>query len=144
MGRSLKSAKGVLECLRTHALGFVLGGVADRRTSGRRMPTCSSRMSVTWLKTDEHALAGGLASKLSEAEGRAIKLLTPPKPLTRCRPSRPLPPVPGKKWSQVGTGRKDRLTSKDWRDDRRGTAPEAGGEPRYRLTIQWTLEEGPQ
>jgi hypothetical protein len=33
----------------------------------------------SWLKTDEHALAGGLASKLSEAEGRAIKLLTPPK-----------------------------------------------------------------
>ena len=79
MGRSLKSAKDVLECLRTHPLGLVHGGRRTSRTTARRMPTCSSRMSCTWLKTDEHALAGGLAAKLSEAEGRAIKLLTPPK-----------------------------------------------------------------
>ena len=79
MGRSLKSAKGVLESLRTtrwdlfSAVSAIQG---DRAEAAEKL----IEDVVTWLKTDEHALAGGLASKLSDAEGRAIKLLTPPKP----------------------------------------------------------------
>ena len=52
----------------------------DDAPEDRRRPAARRRLR-SWLKTDEHALAGGLAAKLSEAEGRAIKLLTPPKPL---------------------------------------------------------------
>ena len=134
MGRSLKSAKAVLECLRTHPLGLVLGGGA---TSGRpqdRLPICSSRMSCTWLKTDEHALAGGLASKLSDAEGRAIKLLTPPKPIDADPADHAAPADPGKKWVQVGTGKKDRLTAKDWQATAEELLQKLEENPRYRLT----------
>ncbi len=46
-------------------------------------------MCGSWLKTDEHALAGGLAAKLSEAESRAIRLLTPPKHETPTASSTP-------------------------------------------------------
>jgi hypothetical protein len=94
-----------------------------------------------WLKTDEHALVGGLASKLSDAEGRAIKLLTPPKPIEPIPPIKPPPPLPGKRWVQVGTGKKDRLDSKNWQ----ATAEELGQKleenPAYRVTVQWLLEE---
>ena len=80
MGRSLKSASGCPGMPADHPLGSLLGGFTHSKAIGLPMLPGSTRMSVGWLKADEHALAGGLASKLSEAEGRAIKLLTPPKP----------------------------------------------------------------
>ena len=92
-------------------------GICSRRSpdsgpaeDGRRY--CLIQDVWSWLKTDEHALAGGLASKLSEAEGRAIKLLTPPKPVDRMPQLPhidPLKPKPG--WKQVGSGSKARLTN---------------------------------
>ena len=82
MGKSLKSARSLLECLRTTKwdLFSAVAQIQDQRKTDADIliqDVCG------WLKADEHALAGGLASKLSEAEGRAIKLLTPPKIVER-------------------------------------------------------------
>ena len=49
------------------------------RTSGSQTPIRSFRMWASGSRLTNMRLAGGLASKLSDAEGRAIKLLTPPK-----------------------------------------------------------------
>ena len=106
--------------------------------------TSSSRTCVTWLKTDEHALAGGLASKLSEAEGRAIKLLTPPKPPADAASSRPPRHPAARPGRQVGTDRKDRLTAKDWSTTAEELLQQAGGEPPLPAHVQWTIEEEPQ
>ena len=78
MGRSLKSAKAVLECLgRTRwDLFSAVSQLADHRKTDAELLVQDV---CTWLKNDEHAIAGGLAGKLSDAEGRAIKLLTPPR-----------------------------------------------------------------
>ena len=103
MGRSLKSAKAILECLRTTKWDLFSAVAHDRRTTGRPTPTCFFKMCCTWLKTDEHALAGGLAAKLSEAEDRAIKLLTPPKPSIRRHRHPPTsdPSPAGSRWVQA-------------------------------------------
>ena len=105
MGRSLKSAKSILECLRTtkwdlfSAVAMIAGtqkADADQLLKDVR----------TWLKTDEHALAGGLAAKLMEAEAKAIKLLTPPKSTRSAGPPGRTPePKPG--WKQVDAGDQD-------------------------------------
>jgi hypothetical protein len=142
MGRSLKSAKAVLDSLRSTRWDLF---TAVSRLAGNSKTDADLLLQdvCSWLKTDEHALAGGLASKLSEAEGRAIKLLTPAK-----TPEPPAPepkPVPGaKKWSQIKTDRKDRLSSKDWTTTSQELHKELEEHPRYRLTIQWTLEEEPE
>ena len=81
MGRSLKSARDVLECLRTTR--WDLFSAVSRIEGDRAADAAKLNQDVVgWLKADEHAVAGGLAAKLSEAEGRAIKLLTPPTPPT--------------------------------------------------------------
>ena len=78
MGRSLKSAKSILESLRTTR--WALFSKVAMITGAQKAEADQLLQDVcTWLKTDEHALAGGLASKLTEAETKAIKLLTPPK-----------------------------------------------------------------
>jgi hypothetical protein len=147
MGRSLKSAKSILEALRATRWDLfsavsAIGGDRAGDASGLL------RDVATWLKADEHALAGGLASKLSEAEGRAIKLLTPPKtPAPKPPDPEPRPPHPGpggKTWTQVGTGRKERISPEDWSTTARQLLQELEGNPRYRLTVEWTIEEGPQ
>jgi hypothetical protein len=141
MGRSLKSAKAILECLgrtRWDLFSAVTQLQDDRKTAAELLiqDVC------TWLKTDEHALAGGLASKLSDAEGRAIKLLTPPKVPEPIPPITPPPIVPGaKKWAQVSTGKKDRLASKDWQATAEELRKKLEENPAYRLTVQWLLEE---
>jgi len=104
----------------------------------------------SWLKTDEHALAGGVAAKLSDAENRAIKLLTPPKvtpvpPVTPLTPVVTPPPQPsGPDWKVVQCDTKARLTEKDLLGAAEELARKLRENPRYRLSIQWTLEEGPQ
>lgn len=140
MGRSVKSAKAILDCLgrtRWDLFSAVSQLQDDRKTNADLLiqDVC------TWLKNDEHALAGGLASKLSDAEGRAIKLLTPPKIIDPIPPIMPPPPVPGKKWSQVSTGKKDRLASKDWQETAEELQKKLEENPSYRLTVQWLLEE---
>jgi hypothetical protein len=147
MGRSLKSAKAVLDSLRTTRWDLFS---AVSAIQGERAGDAGQLLKdvATWLKTDEHVLAGGLASKLSEAEGRAIKLLTPPKtPGPKPPEPEPRPPQPGpggKTWTQVGSGRKERLTSSDWSTTSEQLLRKLEENPRYRLTIEWTIEEEPQ
>ena len=109
-GTQPEVGQDVLECLRTTRWDLFSAVVTICKTSGGRRRRSSSRMSCGWLKTDEHALAGGLAAKLSEAEGRAIKLLTPPKPPSH----RPTHRLPGANGSRSAQGKKDRLSSKEW------------------------------
>ena len=133
MGRSLKGAKTILESLRAtkwelfSAVAMIAG---EKKTEADQLlqDVC------TWLKTDEHALAGGLASKLTEAEARAIKLLTPP-------PPPPLPPPPPPGWKQVSTGTKTRLSHDEALSTTRKLTQQLEENPELRLTVQWTLEE---
>jgi hypothetical protein len=144
MGRSLKSAKAILECLgRTRwDLFSAVSQLQDDRKTNADLLIQDVR---TWLKIDEHGLARGLASKLSDAEGRAIKPLTPPKVSEPIPPITTPPPVPGaKKWSQVGTGKKGRLASKQWQETAEELMKKLDENPSYRLTVQWMLEEEPQ
>jgi hypothetical protein len=145
MGRSMKSAEVVLECLRSTRWDLFTA-VTD--IQGERSGDASKliREIVAWVKTDEHALAGGLASKMTEAEGRAIRLLAPPKPIKPDPPIRPDPPIkPGPRlWPVIGTSRKDRLSSKEWSSTARELQQKLEDNPRYRLTVEWTLEEEPQ
>src|SRR5690606_10991350 len=101
MGRSFKSATSILDCLRNTKWDLFNGvsHLGDERKTQADLLIQDVRSA---LCADELALAGGLASKLSEAENRAIKLLTPPKPKPDDRI--PPPPPPKKGWKQVGTG----------------------------------------
>ena len=127
MGKSLKSARDILECLRTTRWDLF---AAMRQIQDERQPDAGQLIKdvVGWLKTDEHALAGGLANKLSEAEGRAIQLLTPPKvaPPPRVSVTPPLldpavEPTPEVTTSGDSTGDVPKPTST--------TVPTAGGTP---------------
>ena len=138
MGRSLKMAKPILESLRItkwdlfSAVAMIAG---DKKADADQL----LKDICTWLKTDEHALAGGLASKLTEAEGRAIKLLTPPKPPIVDPPLPPLPPKPG--WREVAKGSKSRLSHDESVSTTMGLTQQLENNPKLRLTINWTLEE---
>jgi hypothetical protein len=141
MGKSLKSAKSLLDCLRTTKwdLFSAVAQIQDKRKTEADLliqDVCS------WLKTDEHALASGLASKLSEAEGRAIKLLTPPKveePDPKLPPIEPPKPKPGLK--QVGTGGKARMSNSESILEAKSILQKLEQNSKLRLTVQWTLEE---
>ena len=87
-------------------------------------------------------LVGGLASKLSEAEGRAIKLLTPLKivEVPKLSVDIELPkPKPG--WRQVGFGKKDRLSNPEAISETKSLLEKLQQNPKLRLTVQWNLEE---
>jgi hypothetical protein len=142
MGKSLKSGKGVLDCLRTTRwdLFSAVGQLHDERKAEADRLIADV---CTWLKTDEHALVGGLASKLSEAEGRAIKLLTPPKPPVVPPPVLPFidPPKPKPGWKPVGSGSKSRLSHSESVSETETLLQKLQQNEKLRLTIQWTLEE---
>jgi hypothetical protein len=145
MGKSLKSAGAVLGCLRSTK--WDLFSAAAQRTDHRKTDADLLLADVrSWLKVDEHALAGGLAPKLSDAVDRAIRLLTPPKQ----PPVPPSPPVPtpgpqptDPEWTVVLTDRKARMTEKELLGTVEELVRKLRENPRYRLTMQWTLEEGP-
>jgi Family of unknown function (DUF6079) len=136
MGKSLKSAATVLGCLRSTKwdLFSAVAQLTDHRKTDADLLLEDVR---SWLKDDEHALAGGLAPKLSEAVDRAIRLLTPLKPKDP-----PDPPPPG--WKIVESDNKTRLTEKEVSATVEELLRKLKANPRYRLSIQWTLEEGPQ
>jgi hypothetical protein len=141
MGRSLKSAKGILDCLRSTRwdLFSAVAQISDQRKTEADllMQDISG-----WLKLDEQALAGGLASKLSEAEGRAIRLLTPPKIVD---PIPKLPeidlPRPTTGWRQVGSAKKERLRNAEAISETKSLLEKLEQNPKLRLTVQWNLEE---
>jgi len=140
MGKSLKSVGAILGCLRTTKwdLFSAVAQVTDHRKTDADLLLEDVR---SWLKVDEHALAGGLAPKLSEAVDRAIGLLTPPKP-SITPPMPPPPPRPG--WKIVNTDNKTRLTEKEATAAVEELLRKLKANARYRLSIQWTLEEGPE
>jgi hypothetical protein len=140
MGKSLKSAKATLDCLRTTRwdLFSAVAQIQDQRKTDAELLIQDVS---SWLKADEHALAGGLANKLSEAEGRAIKLLTPPKldHPPQLPPIDPPKPKPGLK--QVGSGSKARLSNTESISETKSLLQKLEQNPKLRLTVQWTLEE---
>ncbi|MCZ2341281.1 MAG: DUF6079 family protein [Bacteroidales bacterium] len=141
MGKSLKSAKPVLDCLRATRwdLFTAVAQIQDQRKTDADLliqDVCS------WLKTDEQALVSGLASKLSEAESRAIQLLTPPKIV---EPGPKLPPVdrpkPKPGWKPIDTGGKARMSHNESITETKAILHKLEENPKLRLTVQWTLEE---
>jgi hypothetical protein len=141
MGKSVKSAKSLLECLRTTRwdLFSAVAQIPDDRRTEAGLLIQDVRH---WLKTDESALAGGLASKLSEGEGRAIKLLTPPK-IVEAEPKLPPiePPKPKSGWKPVSAGGKTRMSNTESIVEARSILQKLEENPKLRLTVQWTLEE---
>ncbi|XZE35695.1 hypothetical protein SH501x_001218 [Pirellulaceae bacterium SH501] len=153
MGKSLKSANEVLECLRTTKwdLFAAVAQIQDQR----QIDAAQLLKDIAiWLKTDEHALVGGLASKLADAEAKAIKLLTPPKvvPPTKLEPSKPdlpeLPPiapvVAKQQFRQIISGGKARMSHADSLKETQEILRRLDENPKLRLTVQWTLEEESQ
>lgn len=140
MGRSLKSAGFILDCLRNTKwdLFQAVSQLGDQRKTQADLLLQDVRSAVC---TDELALAGGLASKLSDAETRAIKLLTPPKPKPDDPPPPPPPPPPKKGWKQVGTGSRSRLDHNESVAEAKSLVQKLEENPNLRLTIHWTLEE---
>src|SRR5262249_9366583 len=141
MGRNLKTATTILKCLNRNIRWDFFPAVPQLQDHRKTDAELLIQYVSPCLKTDEHALVGGLASKLSDAEGRAIKLLTPPKVPEPIPPIKTPPPVPGKKWVQVSTGQKDRLASKDWQATAEELRKKLEENPAYRLTGKWLLEE---
>jgi hypothetical protein len=146
MGRSLKSAGGVLDSLRTTPWEvFALVSQIDDQGKGDASKLIGDV--IAWIKADEHVLAGGLASKLSDARERARKLLTKPRG-PGPKPSEPELDSPPRhddeNWTRVRSGRKERLSSADWEKASEELSRELGDNPRYRLTFEWKIEEGPK
>jgi hypothetical protein len=141
MGRSLKSAKLLLEGLR-HTRWDLFSAVAQIADGRKTDAALLIQDIVGWLKADEYALAGGLLSRLSEAEGRAIRLLTPAKP---AEPPPVLPPAdlptPKPGWKRVSSGAKTRLSHRESILEAQALLERLEKNPNLRLTVQWTLEE---
>jgi hypothetical protein len=145
MGKSLKSAAAVLGCLRVTKWDVfsAVAQLTDHRKTDADLLLDDVR---SWLTVDEHALAGGLAPKLSDAVDRAIRLLMPPKqpdvpPVT---PPVVPPPRPQPGWKVVGTDSKARLDETEASATVEELLGKLRANPKYRLSINWTLEEGPQ
>src|SRR5262249_1279623 len=122
------SATDVLDCLRTTRwdLFTAVAGIEGERAGDA---TQLIRDVVTWLKTDEHALAGGLAPKKSEGDGPAPKPPTPPQTPTphpdqaRATAARTRPEAVGP--GRFGSGGAALLA--ELVHDRSATAPAIGG-----------------
>ena len=140
LGRSIKSVATVLASLlepNRWELFEAVAEINDKRKTGATLLLDDLRDS---LKMDEFALAGGLPAKLSDAEGRAVKLLRPPKtdPPPSDAPSIP-PPKPG--WKRLDAGTTERMSGRDLSALNENLAAKLGENPKRRVTIQWTLEE---
>lgn len=141
MGKSLKSAKPLAECLRTTRWDL-FAAVAQIQDHRRTDAELLLREVTGWLRADEHALAGGLGERLTGAEGRAIKLLTPPKAVAPDPTPPPVdPPKPRPGWKAVGSGGKERLDNAEAIAEARAILARLEQDPTLRLTIRWTLEE---
>lgn len=161
IGRSLKSATSVLDCLR-NTKWDLFNGVAHLGDEQKTQADLLLHDVRSALSTDELALAGGLATKLFEAESRAIKLLTPPKPNQGTSSPVPVAPVsvapvsvasisvapppepPKKGMKQVGSGSRARLSYHESLSEAQELVQMLKQNPKLRLTIHWTLEEESQ
>ena len=141
LGRSIKSAATVLASLlepNRWELFEAVAEINDRRKTDATLLLDDLRDS---LKMDEFALAGGLPAKLSDAEGRAVKLLRPPRVVTPPGDDEPeLPPVkPG--WKRLDSGSTERMSGSDLSALTEKLAAKLVDNPKRRVTIQWTFEE---
>jgi hypothetical protein len=142
LGRSINSAATVLASLlelNRWELFEAVAEINDKRKTGATLLLDDLRDS---LKMDEFALAGGLPAKLSDAEGRAVKLLRPPKidPPPDDDDEPKLPPVkPG--WKRLDSGSTERMSGSDLSALTKKLAAELEDNSKRRVTVQWTLEE---
>jgi hypothetical protein len=143
MGRSIKSAVTVLASLLTPnrwELFEAVADISDKRKTDATLLLDDLRDS---LMMDEFALAGGLPAKLSDAEGRAVKLLRPPKvippPDGDDKDIKLPPPKPG--WKRLDSGSTERMSGGDLSALTDKLASKLADNPKRRVTIQWTLEE---
>ena len=113
MARSIKTAATVLAGLREPNRWELFEAVAQINDKRKTDATLLLDDVRSWLKMDEFALVGGLASKLSEAEGRAIQLLKPPKSAEREQSERELEPESKLGWRRIDSGTKTRLALQD-------------------------------
>lgn len=141
LGRSIKSAATVLASLlepNRWELFEAVAEINDKRKTGATLLLDDLRDS---LKMDEFVLAGGLPAKLSDAEGRAVTLLRPPKtdpPPDDDKPKLP-PPKPG--WKRLDSATTERMSGSELTALTEKLAAKLGQNPKQRVTIQWTLEE---
>jgi hypothetical protein len=143
MGRSFKSATTILDCLRNTKWDLFEGvsHLADERKTQADLLLQDVQSA---LCTDELALAGGLASKLSEAESRAIKLLVPKDEGGRRKDEIPTQPSSlslHPSFRPVGNGSRTRLSHEESLAEAQGLIHKLEQNPKLRLTIHWTLEE---
>ena len=143
LARSIKSVATVLASLlepNRWELFEAVAEINDRRKTDATLLIDDLRDS---LMMDEFALAGGLPAKLSDAEGRAVKLLRPPKvdpPTNDGDKEIKLPPVkPG--WKRLDSGASERMSGSDLSTLTEKLAAKLGGNPKRRVTVQWTVEE---
>ena len=142
VARSIKSVDKVLSSLRSPnrwELFEAVAQVSDKRKTDATILMDDLR---SWLMMDEFALAGGLAEKLSDAEGRAIQLLTPtkqPEIRTEVEPVLTPPVKPG--WKRIAAGTKERLSKQDLTLTTQDLNEKLTANPKYRVTLQWTIEE---
>ncbi|MEZ6048735.1 MAG: hypothetical protein R3C11_24790 [Planctomycetaceae bacterium] len=143
LGRSIKSAATVLASLlepNRWELFEAVSEINDRRKTDATLLIDDLRDS---LMMDEFALAGGLPAKLSDAEGRAVKLLRPPKvePPTTDPPSNPRssPTKPG--WKRLDSGSTERMSGSDLSALTEKLTGKLEDNPKRRVTVQWTIEE---
>ena len=142
VARSIESVDKVLSSLRSPnrwELFEAVAQISDKRKTDATMLMDDLR---SWLMMDEFALAGGIAEKLSEAEGRAIQLLRPPKqPETRTEVE-PVPPtVPKPGWKRISAGTEERLSKQDLTSTTQELNEKLTSNPKYRVTLHWTIEE---
>ncbi|MEY3228049.1 MAG: hypothetical protein RLZZ536_2668, partial [Planctomycetota bacterium] len=152
MARSFKSVTAVMECLRNtkwDLFSAVSRLQDDRRTQADLLLGEIREI----LKADELAIAGagGLGTRLSQAENQAIALLTPPRPIVAAVPAAaavvpppPLPPVPStdartqkqksEKWKQVATAAHARLQHGESLTEVRKILAELERNPQLRLS----------
>ncbi len=139
LARSIKSADKVLASLRAPNRWELFEAVSQIRDKRRTDATLLLDDLRSWLKMDEFALAGGLSDTLSEADGRAIRLLKPPKAVEPDAEPEPEPePTPGWKW--IATGTKARLTSQDLSATTNELLGKLEANPKYRVSLEWTIE----
>jgi hypothetical protein len=136
MGTSFRSASAVMKCLRDTKwdLFTAVAKLGGEQKTQAELLLADVRSA---LAHDELALAGGLASKLSDAESRAIKLLTP-----GITPPPPPPPPPLEKgWKTVRKRAKQRLSQSESLSEVKELVQRLEQNPKLRLSIDWTLEE---
>ena len=143
LARSIKSADKVLASLRAPnrwELFELVAQISDKRKTDATLLLDDLR---SWLKMDEFALAGGLPDKLTEAEGRAIQLLKPPKvdPNPDPGPGPKQDDEPKLGWKRISTGTKARLTSPELSVTTKELLDQLDSNPKYRVSIQWTIEQ---